>query len=118
MRYFLSKEIIKAIEAVGFTVQQNTDYIFLRIFSPAGQDCNLIFDKDEYRDFDAFAAEIYGRYEDFDVSTETMLWLDSEGHGKSGAPYEMKAVLEDMEWFENKLFELYRAVKGVIANVV
>ena len=46
-----------------------------------------------------------------------MFWLDSEGHGKNGAPYEMKAVLEDMEWLENKLFELYRAVKGVIANV-
>lgn len=117
MKYLLPKEILKAIEAVGFSVQQNADYIFLRIFSPAGQDCNLIFDKDDCGDFDTFADKIYERYEDFDVSTETMFWLDSEGHGKSGAPYEMKAVLEDMEWLENKLFELYRAVKGVIANV-
>lgn len=117
MRYFLSEEILKAIEAIGFSVQQNVNYIFLQIFSPAGQDCNLIFDKDECRDFDTFADEIYDRYEDFDVSSEAMFWLDSEGHGKNGAPYEMKAVLEDMEWLENKLFELYRAVKGVIANV-
>ena len=117
MRYFLSEEILNAIEAIGFSVQQNVNYIFLQIFSPAGQDCNLIFDKDECRDFDAFADEIYDRYEDFDVSSEAMFWLDSEGHGKNGAPYEMKAVLEDMEWLENKLFELYRAVKGVIANV-
>lgn len=117
MKYLLSKEILKAIEAVGFSVQQNADYISLQIFSPAGQDCNLEFDKDECRDFDAFADEIYDRYENYDVSAETMLWLDSEGHGKNGAPYEMKAVLKDMEWFENKLFELYRAVEGVIANV-
>lgn len=117
MEKVITNNLIDVIEDVGFSVRETEGCISLQIFSPAGQDCNLEFDKDECRDFDAFADEIYDRYENYDVSAETMLWLDSEGHGKNGAPYEMKAVLKDMEWFENKLFELYRAVKGVIANV-
>ena len=37
------------------------------------------------------------RYESFDVSEEAYLWLDNSGHGKNGAPYDMKDVYEDIE---------------------
>lgn len=33
---------------------------------------------------------------DFDVSYETYLWLDECGHGKNGAPYDMKDVYENV----------------------
>lgn len=33
----------------------------------------------------------------YDVSHEAYLWLDSDGHGKNGAPYEMIDVYRDFE---------------------
>lgn len=35
-------------------------------------------------------------YNDFDPSHEAYLWLDEDGHGKNGAPYEMIDVYNDM----------------------
>lgn len=118
METFLAQGILTAIENVGFCAQENDYYIFLQIYSPQGRDFTLVFDKFETGDFDGFMDELYNRYEDFDVSTETMFWLNSEAQGKGETSDEIEAVIEDMEWFENKLFELYRAVKGVIANAV
>ena len=34
------------------------------------------------------------------------LWLDSDGHGKNGAPYHMRDLLEDMEACETMLEDL------------
>lgn len=37
------------------------------------------------------------------MSYETYLWLDSNGHGKNDAPYDMKDVYEDVEWWRDSL---------------
>ena len=50
-------------------------------------------------------------YEDFDVDYETYIWLDQFGHGRNGAPYRMRAVLEDMEATEKMIEELLEAIK-------
>lgn len=36
-------------------------------------------------------------YESFDISEETYIYLDNTGHGKNGAPYDLRSVLEDTE---------------------
>lgn len=55
--------------------------------------------------------DIDNYYEGFDVDSETYLWLDQFGYGKRGAPYRMRAVLEDMEATEKMIEELLDAIK-------
>lgn len=42
---------------------------------------------------------------EFDVSEETYKWLDEFGHGKNGAPYDMKDVYADMESAKEKVYD-------------
>lgn len=58
---------------------------------------------------------------DYDVSEQTMLWLDEFGHGKNGAPYDMKDVYEDFEWVKNRiltLVEIFNRYNKVAINDV
>lgn len=50
-------------------------------------------------------------YEDFDVDYETYIWLDQWGHGKNGAPYRLRAVLEDSEAIEKMVEALLKAIR-------
>lgn len=50
---------------------------------------------------------IHQRYVEYDVDSEAYLWLDSEGHGKNGAPYRMRDVLEDMEACKKMIYDLF-----------
>lgn len=47
-----------------------------------------------------------------DISYETYIWLDDMGHGKNGAPFDMKDCYEDMEW----CVEQAKEVAGVLSN--
>ena len=103
-------ELLNSIENLGFSVQVSEDdpgwfYVLLSKKSPMDQDFNIEIMTD--RNIDAFIDEIYDQYICFDVSYETYLWLDNEGHGKNGAPYDMKDVYEDMEWCEDELKHLW-----------
>ena len=42
-----------------------------------------------------------------------MLWTDSSGHGKNGAPYRLKDIITDMEEVESRLEELYHAINAI-----
>ena len=92
--------------------QQDKNIIIFEFsqFTPAGQDFffsatmqgrileSLITDMEEY-------------YESFDTDSEVYLWLDSNGHGKNGAPYHMKDVLADMEAAGDMVGKLLEAVR-------
>ena len=82
-------------------------------FSPAGRDfCFLVCvpnDEDEYVIYDSVADAIYTYFEGFDVSYETYIWLDENGHGKNGAPYDMSDVYKDTESCEKMIDDLWRA---------
>lgn len=81
-------------------------------FTPAGQDfsfsatmqgcsvCSLTKDVEDY-------------YEGFDPDEETYLWLDESGHGRNGAPYRMKDVLEDMEAAYDMVSDLSMALQNL-----
>jgi len=92
-------------ESLGWSVNVGDDDIELSQYSPAGQDFSFIIRK--YCDY---VKEIYGYYDDYDPSAETMLWVDSEGHGKNGAPHNLEDVLADMKAVEKMLETLYDAV--------
>ncbi len=74
------------------------DYRF-SIFSPEGQDCNI---ESSGTTFEEIVNSVMQFAESFDVSYETYIWLDNFGHGKNGAPYDMRDCYNDMEWFKKK----------------
>lgn len=104
------KEIIEKIESLGWSVYIDEVVVTLGKFSSAGQDFNIVVDLEE--DVEDFIENIYNCYENFDVSYETSLWIDNEGHGINGAPYDMKDVYEDMEECKEFIYELYQDLKN------
>lgn len=61
----------------------------------------------------SFADSMRNLYECYDPDQEAYLWLGDDGHGKNGAPYRMRDVLEDMEEVEREIEALYRAVLSI-----
>lgn len=80
--------------------------ISLEIWTPAGRDVCLEFEFKHKTTKEQISKTFQEYYESYDVSYETYIWLDNEGHGKNGAPYEMEKVLIDTQWVENELAEL------------
>lgn len=104
------KKVLKAIEKLGWNVTIEDDSnVVLSQFSPAGQDFNISVNTEN--DVLLFIENIFEYYSSFDVSYETYLWLDNEGHGKNGAPYDMKDLYEDMETCKENIYKLYEELK-------
>ena len=77
-------------------------------FSPTGQDFHIELNAATKKEL---VKELSGYIDRFDVSEETYLRLDNFGHGKNGAPYDMRNVYNDMEWCLNKAKQLLDALK-------
>ena len=85
-------------------------------YSPAGQDfyfeVSVPNEDNEDIVFDYFKNAIYKYWEGFDVCYETYIWLDETGHGRNGAPYDMKDLYEDMQACEDMIHDLWLALNG------
>ena len=85
-------------------------------YSPAGQDFSFEVSVPNEEDEDTFCENvddaIFTYWEDFDVCYETYLWLDDTGHGKNGAPHNMKDLYEDMQACEDMIHDLWLALVG------
>lgn len=98
------EEIINVAENLDWSVHVNNSDFEFEKFSPAGQDFNFCVTASN---LDNVTREIKERCDNFDPSEEAYLWLDDSGHGKNGAPYDMKDVYEDMEECQKMIQELY-----------
>lgn len=97
-------------EELGWSRYHFNDNIYdFGKYSNAGQDFSITIDTEG--DPALFLNNIYERYSNFDVSEEAALWLDESGHGKNGAPYDMKDVYEDMEECRDNILELHSELK-------
>lgn len=110
------KQLQEVIEAEGWvfrpSVQDGKHIAEIARFSPAGEDfCITIwYGNGSPEDFIEGLDEFI---EGFDVDEETYLWLDSSGHGKNGAPYHIKDIIEDKEWSLNKMKALSKKLKEI-----
>jgi hypothetical protein len=106
----LGKKLTNAIEAADFSIYQEDEncYRFGK-YSSEGQDFSFCIDTEG--DMSSFMYNILNYYNDFDVSEEAYIWLDDTGHGRNGAPYDMKDVYEDMEECHGFIYELYKIVR-------
>ena len=101
----------------SYYVNNETEVCFsFEKYSPAGQDfyvsVSVPNEDDEDIFYDNVADAIYKYWEGFDVSYETYIWLDETGHGRNGAPENMKDLYEDMEACEDMIHDLWLALEG------
>ena len=101
--------ILEKAQSLDYKVEQEDGIVYsLSTSSPFGQDCYVEIDSEN--DADMFINNLRNYADDFDVSYEAYLWLDETGHGKNGAPYDMRDLYEDMEWWKNAMTELADAL--------
>lgn len=111
------QKITAAAEKNGWNVSidQTKDGLVLIEFSkftPYGQDFNFSAEmKDDQTD--TLAQSIREYYEGFDPDSEAYLWLGTDGHGRNGAPYHMKAVVSDMEAAQEMVYQLYTEISEI-----
>ena len=107
----LNEKIVELANTQGWKVDivdnGDGDYTFVfRKYSPAGQDFYFEADMEE-NNIQYLLDNIYEYYSNYDCSEEAYLWLDNTGHGRNGAPYDMKDVYEDMQACEQAILNLY-----------
>lgn len=126
IKYFSKRDkkvldkITEAAEKVGFNINiepnDDVDKVYYLTFSTCtnwGRDFS--FEITIYSDItikDIYDL-IWEYYEDFDVSYEAYLWLDENGHGKNGAPYDMLDVYNDTQSCENLIEALAAAIDKI-----
>lgn len=74
--------------------------VILQTISPAGGDVYQEFTLDGKPENHAqeVAKQLSENAENFDPDEEAALWIGSDGHGKNGAPYRLRDLLDDMDW--------------------
>lgn len=100
------EQIIQIAESLGWSVDVDENGITFSQYTTAGQDFSFCIDKNK-----DIAEEVYDYYEGYDPSEEAILWCDSSGHGKRGAPYHLKDIIADMEEVEAMILKLYETIK-------
>lgn len=100
------EQITQIAESLGWSVDVDESGITFSQYTNAGQDFSFYVDKNK-----DIAEEVYDYYEGYDPSAEALLWCDSSGHGKRGAPYHLKDIIADMEDAEAMVLKLYEAIK-------
>ena len=112
----MTDAVVACAEAKGWHVEagiiykeQKSEFEFGK-YSPAGRDFSFNATM-KCANINSLIEDIDNYYEGFDVDSETYIWLDQFGHGRNGAPYRMRAVLEDMEATEKMIGELLGAIK-------
>lgn len=109
------EHLIDEVEKLNYSITQECDNVYdIGKSSPRGQDCHVSIDTEN--DADLFIENIRAYVSDYDVSYETYLWLDDEGHGSNGVPYDMKDVYEDMEWWKDSLKELANTLEILLSE--
>lgn len=103
----LKKRTIKKLEKAGFSYRwYEGDKIHgFAKSSPRGQD--FWFELDDEAELADLVRAVKEYYEAYDPSYEAYLWLDETGHGKNGAPYDMKELYEDMEACEQYIDDVF-----------
>ncbi len=112
----LTDAVVECAKSKGWKVEagiiykkQTAEFEFGK-FTPAGRDFSFSAEM-KCANINSLIENIEEYYEDFDVDYETYIWLDQFGHGRNGAPYRVRAVLEDMEATEKMIEELLEAIK-------
>ncbi len=107
------KQIFAAAEQSGWncTIRKNKNDWYVRFNTDThyGQDACFEYNVDS---LDEIKHRIYDTYTEYDPSQEAMLWVGEDGHGKNGAPDDIRDIISDMEDVEEMLNNLYMSLCG------
>lgn len=106
----LKKSLGKA-EHLGWSIKEDGCYYLLSRKSPAG--ISVIIEFSKPKNMKKFIENVFDAYQKYDVSCETMNWVDGTGHGRNGAPYELEDVLNEIKWCKNSIAELWYELKEI-----
>ena len=82
--------------------------VWFQRYTSKGQDLNVELEIEKLSDL---PCKLYEYWRGFDPDEQAMLWVGPDGHGKNGAPYSLKDILEDMYEADRLLEELYHVFK-------
>lgn len=99
-------QITHIAESLGWNVDVDENDITFSKYTSAGQDFSFYVDKNK-----GIADQVGDYYESYDPSEEAILWCDSSGHGKNGAPYHLKDIIADMEEAKEFVKSLHEAIQ-------
>ena len=111
MEKIIVDKVIEIADQNEWSVTVDNNSIMFSKYSPEGQDFN--FEVEIGENIETLTDNISEYINNFDVSYETYLWLDSEGHGTNGAPYDMKDVYADMEACLEMVRDLYTELLNI-----
>lgn len=113
----IPQNLIDLLKEEDYSIyDDDSGYVQISKYSTAGQDWSTDIALGE--DINEFADNIYSAYESYDPEYEASLWIGDDGHGKNGAPYHIKDIIEDMEECEGFIRRLYIIVKDYADNKV
>lgn len=101
----LEDKIYDAALVAQFEVQFFDDYAFFRGYSPSGEDISFdVYYEDEGTFEDIFNGLLV-TFTDFDVDDHAVFWWET--HGRSGAPTDLRTLLNDAQAIKNMYGYLY-----------
>lgn len=108
MQILLKEDVKAKLEEICWSTQEDEKYIDFSTCSDFGGDIDIVIDKG--KNLIELAHNIYEYWDNYDVSYEASLWIGEDGHGKNGAPYDLKDIYEDMEGVKNMINDLYNVI--------
>ncbi len=107
------KQIEAAAERAGWNckIRKEKDgyYVCFNTDSKFGQDVCFEYNVST---LEQIKDEVLETHMNYDPSEEAMLWVGEDGHGKNGAPDDIRDIITDMEDVESKLEDLYTVLNG------
>ena len=100
----LQNRIYDAALEADFETQFFKDYVRFEAHSPCGEDISFEVGKDDYT-FDDIFEEVLENFKYFDVDEHAAMWYET--HGKSGAPTDLRTLLNDAQAIKNMYGYLY-----------
>ena len=108
----MNETIEKVAELCGWKVYiDNTNFEFEKMIGTKDFVFAISY---EEKSLQSFVFQIEDYLKNFDVDYETSIWIGEDGHGKNGAPYHIKDILDEMysakEQIAILLYELKRNI--------
>lgn len=104
MDEFLEDRIYDAALEANFEVQFYKDCVLFQAHSPSGEDISFEVYKDDYTFEDIFD-EVKNNFKYFDIDEHAIMWYET--HGRSGAPKDLRTLLNDAQAIKNMYGYLY-----------
>lgn len=107
MDEFLEDRIYDAAKIAAFETTFYKDYVYFASQSPCGEDIGFEVYKEDYT-FDDIFEEVKSNFKYFDVDEHAIMWYET--NGKSGAPTDLRTLLDDAQDIKSMYGYLYMQI--------